>query len=70
MCPDQWNSCETINRKQFTDISGSGSGPLADDRPALSRSEKQPLESISAAKERAMELEEIMEEGIENTPVS
>lgn len=36
----------------------------------VSRSEKKPLESISAAKERAMELEEIMEEGMLEIPVS
>ena len=57
-----------------TDIS-SDSPPLTEDRPVcpvwpLSRSEKKPLESISAAKESAMEWEEIMEEGMENTPVS
>ena len=57
--------------KWVTDIS-SDSPPLTEDRPVwpVSRSEKKPLESISAAKESAMEWEEIMEEGMENTPVS
>ena len=39
------------------------SASTPDIRP-VSRSEKKPLESISAAKESAMELEEIMEEGM------
>ena len=36
----------------------------------VSRSEKKPLESISAANERAMELDEIMDDGILDIPVS
>ena len=40
-----------------------GSSSTPELRP-VSRSEKKPLESISAANESAMELEEIMEEGM------
>ena len=53
-------------------MAGTGSSGSAeqDDLP-VSTSEKKPLESISvAAKDKAMELEEIMDEGMLNTPVS
>ena len=42
----------------------------ATDTLPVSRSEKKPLESISAAYESAMELEEIIDEGMLYTPVS